>query len=96
MYNVKLDSMTFLRFPYWIICTVVTVFIGITGVVVVKLRELKVMSIPEYYEIRFGRNVRILGAILLVIGGILNMGLFLKLEQFSTKAYYRLLMEYLG
>ena len=35
-------------------------FIGITGIVVVKLRELRVKSIPEYYEIRFGKNVRIL------------------------------------
>jgi SSS family solute:Na+ symporter len=36
------------------------------------------MTIPEYYEIRFGRGVRILGGIILALSGILNMGLFLK------------------
>ena len=79
MYNAQTGFNDFFAaFHIGLFALVVTVFIGITGVVVVKLRELKVKSIPEYYEIRFGRNVRILGAILLVIGGILNMGLFLK------------------
>tara|TARA_S200000501_G_scaffold169855_1_gene160012 strand:+ start:68701 stop:70167 length:1467 start_codon:yes stop_codon:yes gene_type:complete len=57
---------------------IVTLFIGLTGFVVVRLREMKVKSIPEYYNIRFGPKTRILGAILLCLGGILNMGLFLK------------------
>ena len=79
MYNAQTGFNDFFAaFHIGLFALVVTLFIGITGVVVVKLRELKVKSIPEYYEIRFGKNVRILGAILLVIGGILNMGLFLK------------------
>ena len=57
---------------------IVTLFIGLTGFVVVRLRKMKVKSIPEYYNIRFGPKTRILGAILLCLGGILNMGLFLK------------------
>ena len=79
MYNAQTGFNDFFAaFHIGLFALVVTMFIGITGVVVVKLRELKVKSIPEYYEIRFGKNVRVLGAILLVIGGILNMGLFLK------------------
>ena len=79
MYNAQTGFNDFFAaFHIGLFALVVTMFIGITGIVVVKLRELRVKSIPEYYEIRFGRNVRILGAILLVIGGILNMGLFLK------------------
>ena len=56
----------------------VTMFISLSGFVVVKLRALKVKSIPEYYNLRFGKRVRVLGAIMLCLGGILNMGLFLK------------------
>tara|TARA_B100001115_G_C15833492_1_gene416404 strand:- start:696 stop:2177 length:1482 start_codon:yes stop_codon:yes gene_type:complete len=79
MYNAQTGFNDFFAaFHIGLFALVVTMFIGITGIVVVKLRELRVKSIPEYYEIRFGKNVRILGAILLVIGGILNMGLFLK------------------
>ena len=79
MYNAQTGFNDFFAaFHIGLFALVVTMFIGITGIVVVKLRELRVKSIPEYYEIRFGKNVRILGAILLVIGGILNMGLFLR------------------
>ena len=52
--------------------------IGITGFIVYKLRQHKVMTIPEFYEKRFGRKTRILGGIILALGGILNMGLFLQ------------------
>ena len=57
---------------------IVTLFVGITGFIVVPLRRLKVMTIPEFYEVRFGRDVRILGGIILALSGILNMGMFLK------------------
>ena len=36
------------------------------------------MTIPEFYEKRFSRGVRIFGGLLLALAGILNMGLFLK------------------
>jgi solute:Na+ symporter, SSS family len=57
---------------------IVTLFVGLSGFIVVPLRRLKVMTIPEFYEKRFGRDVRILGGIILALSGILNMGLFLK------------------
>ena len=56
----------------------VTLLVGLTGFIVVPLRELGVMTIPEFYERRFSRGVRILGGLLLAVAGILNMGLFLK------------------
>jgi len=37
-----------------------------------------VMTIPEFYEKRFGRGVRVLGGTVLAFSGILNMGMFLK------------------
>ena len=52
--------------------------VGLTGFIVVPLRELGVMTIPEFYEKRFSRGVRILGGAILALAGILNMGLFLR------------------
>jgi len=54
--------------------------IGKTGFIVSMLRRLKVMTIPEFYEIRFNKRVRLLGGILLFLGGVLNMGVFLKMD----------------
>jgi SSS family solute:Na+ symporter len=54
--------------------------IGKTGFIVEPLRRLEVMTIPEFYEVRFSRNVRLLGGILLFLGGVLNMGIFLKFD----------------
>lgn len=52
--------------------------IGLTGFIVYRLRKMEVMTIPEFYGKRFGPKVRVLGAIILALGGILNTGLFLK------------------
>ena len=53
-----------------------TLFVGLTGFIVKPLRAHRVLTIPEYYEKRFGRKVRIVGGIILSAAGILNMGLF--------------------
>ncbi|MEK7765592.1 MAG: hypothetical protein AAB368_05085, partial [bacterium] len=57
----------------------VTVLIGWTGVLGVRLRAEGVMTIPEYYGKRYGKPVRVLGGLMLVLGGVLNMGLFIKI-----------------
>ncbi|HTY37718.1 MAG TPA: sodium:solute symporter family protein [Bacteroidota bacterium] len=54
--------------------------IGRTGFIVSGLRKLKIITIPEYYEMRYGKNVRLLGGILLFLGGVLNMGVFLRMD----------------
>ncbi len=54
--------------------------IGKTGFIVSGLRRLRVITIPEFYELRYGKNVRTLGGILLFLGGVLNMGVFLKMD----------------
>ncbi len=56
----------------------VTLVVGLTGFMVYRLREMRALTIPEFYERRFGRRTRILGGVMLALGGILNMGLFLK------------------
>ncbi len=54
--------------------------IGKTGFIVSGLRKLNVITIPEFYEMRFSKGVRVLGGILLFLGGVLNMGVFLKMD----------------
>ncbi|NOY81385.1 MAG: sodium:solute symporter family protein [Kiritimatiellaeota bacterium] len=68
----------FAAFHIALVAGVVTLLVGLTGFLVVRLRELRVLTIPEFYERRFGRKTRILGGIMLTFGGVLNMGLFLK------------------
>ena len=55
-----------------------TFLVGVTGLFVYRLREMGVLTIPEFYERRFDRRTRVLGGIMMALGGILNMGLFLQ------------------
>jgi len=68
----------FAAFHIAVVAAIVTFFVGLTGLIVYRLRQMKILTIPEFYERRFGRRTRILGGIMLAFGGILNMGLFLK------------------
>ncbi|MEZ5975840.1 MAG: sodium:solute symporter family protein [Planctomycetota bacterium] len=69
----------FAAFHIGLAAGITTLVVGITGFIVVPLREAEVKTIPEYYELRFrSRNLRIFGGLILALSGILNMGLFLK------------------
>lgn len=68
----------FAAFHIALAAAIVTLVVGLTGFIVVPLRRMNVMTIPEFYEKRFGRGVRILGGTILALSGILNMGMFLK------------------
>lgn len=68
----------FAAFHIALAAAIVTLLVGLTGFIVVPLRRMEVMTIPEYYEKRFGHNVRMLGGVILAFAGILNMGMFLK------------------
>lgn len=68
----------FSAFHIGVIEFVAVLAIGLTGFIIYKLRESRVMTIPEYYEKRYNQKVRVVGGIVLALGGILNMGLFLQ------------------
>ena len=53
--------------------------IGITGFCVKPLRDSGVMTIPELFEVRFGKFIRWLSGVVIVLGGLLNMGVFLRI-----------------
>lgn len=79
MYNAELGfKHGFSAFHVGLIEMVCILAIGLTGFIVYKLRKLRVMTIPEFYNLRFGRKVRIIGGFILALSGILNMGLFLQ------------------
>lgn len=68
----------FAAFHIAVLAGIVTFIVGLTGFIVAPLREQGVLTIPEYYERRYGRKTRVLGGVILAFGGILNMGMFLK------------------
>ena len=89
MYNAQTGvNGFFASFHIGLAAFVVTMLIGVSGFVIVKLRKLKVKSIPEYYNLRFGKKVRVVGAILLCLGGILNMGLFLRVGAIFIQSIF--------
>lgn len=53
--------------------------IGLTGFCIGPLRAAGVTTIPELLERRFGRRVRSAAGLVIVLGGLLNMGLFLRI-----------------
>jgi solute:Na+ symporter, SSS family len=73
-------TMGFSSFFIGLISMMAFIVIGYTGFIVSDLRKLRIMTIPEFYEIKYGKNVRLLGGIVLFISGILNMGIFLKFD----------------
>jgi solute:Na+ symporter, SSS family len=54
-------------------------FVGLTGFVIKPLRESGVMTIPELFEKKFGSGIRWAAGVVIVLGGLLNMGVFLRI-----------------
>lgn len=53
--------------------------IGTTGFCIRPLRDSGVMTIPELLDRRFGPRVRWAAGLVIVLGGLLNMGIFLRI-----------------
>ncbi len=52
--------------------------VGYTGFCIKPLRDSGVMTIPELFEKKFGPRVRWASGVVIVLGGLLNMGVFLR------------------
>jgi len=61
-----------------ILNAVMMMIVGLSGFCVRKLRNSGVTTIPELFEQRFGGRIRWLSGVVIVLGGLLNMGVFLK------------------
>lgn len=61
-----------------IVTAVPMLLVGLTGFCIKPLRDSGVMTIPELLEKRFGGSVRRAAGVVIVLGGLLNMGVFLR------------------
>ena len=61
-----------------ILMAVAMLGVGLTGFVIKPLRDSGVITIPELLEKRFGQRVRWAAGVVIVLGGLLNMGVFLR------------------
>src|SRR5688500_1866155 len=52
--------------------------VGLSGFCIRPLRDSGVLTIPELFEQRFGPRVRWAAGLVVVLGGLLNMGVFLR------------------
>jgi len=52
--------------------------VGYTGFCIKPLRDSGIMTIPELFEKKFGPRVRWASGVVIVLGGLLNMGVFLR------------------
>lgn len=52
--------------------------VGSSGFCIEKLRDQKVITLPELFEKKFGERVRWASGVVIVLGGLLNMGVFLR------------------
>jgi SSS family solute:Na+ symporter len=86
MYNAELGyRFGFAAFAPALISGIVMIVVGRTGFVISRFRQLRLMTVPEFFEVRYSRGLRLLTGIVVALGGILNMGVFLKIEgEFLT------------
>jgi SSS family solute:Na+ symporter len=65
---------------------VAMLIVGYTGFCIKPLRDSGVITIPELIEKQFGSRVRWAAGVVIVLGGLLNMGVFLRIGgQFLVK-----------
>ena len=62
-----------------ILLAIAMLFVGTTGFGIKPLRKAGVMTIPELFEKKFGPRVRWMSGVVIVLGGLLNMGVFLRM-----------------
>lgn len=78
MYNAQVGfDGGFSAFHIGLFAGVISFFVGMTGFIVAALRRHEVLTIPEFYGKRYGKGVRVYGALLLALGGIFAMGMYL-------------------
>jgi len=62
-----------------ILTAIMMLLVGWTGFCIKPLREAGVVTIPELLEKRYGPRIRWAAGVVIVLGGLLNMGVFLRI-----------------
>lgn len=71
-------SMGFAGATPGIIMAIAIWVVGMTGFCIKPLRDAGVITIPELFQQRFGSRIRWFSGVVIVLGGLLNMGVFLR------------------
>ncbi len=66
----------FTAFVVGLIPAAMYILVGRTGFVIKRCREMELVTIPQFFEDRYGRDVRVLAGVLMAVGGALNFGVF--------------------
>ena len=62
---------------WWVMLTTpLAVYLAITGFGVYRFRETRALTVAQYLEARYGRNVRVFAGILAWVTGLLYFGIF--------------------
>ena len=61
-----------------LLMSIIMFTVGKTGFCIEPLRRAGVVTIPEFFEKKFGRKIRWASGVVIVLGGLLNMGVFLR------------------
>ncbi len=61
-----------------ILMALAMLIVGVTGFCIKPLRDSGVMTLPELIDKKFGPNIRWASGVVIVLGGLLNMGVFLR------------------
>ncbi|UCF35661.1 MAG: sodium:solute symporter family protein [Acidobacteriota bacterium] len=59
-----------------VITAAVYIGVGRSGFVIGRFREMELVTVPQYFEQKYGSDVRILVGVLMAVGGALNFGVF--------------------
>jgi SSS family solute:Na+ symporter len=86
----------FSAFVVGLITLAVCLLVGRTGFVITRLREMQILTVPEYFDRRYGRGVRVLAGVLMAFGGSLNLGIFPIIEARFLAIVTGIPSQYLG
>lgn len=86
----------FSAFVVGLITLAVCLLVGRTGFVITRLREMEILTVPEYFERRYSRGVRVLAGVLMALGGSLNLGIFPIIEARFLAIVTGIPSQYLG
>jgi len=86
----------FSAFVVGLITLAVCLLVGRTGFVITRLREMQILTVPEYFERRYSRGVRVLAGVLMAVGGSLNLGIFPIIEARFLAIVTGIPSQYLG
>ena len=58
---------------------IIYIVFGTSGFVIYKLRKMRLVTIPEFFQTRYTKKIRVISGVMCVLAGVLNMGLFPKM-----------------